>query len=315
MRVLNKKAAMKSYKHLLWFGEYMMFEFDHSHMKFGIASYKTYSQCVKIDDHHTPEDAICRIQIAIQQSSGQAFCLMMKTDKFLNKSVYQTLLRYTPHPNPDQHNEDVEFLQIYEEVMKLFVGCYVQKLFQESVQYVEHRFDDFRRFHGDLFPEDSMHTNAGTPSVISNCLALCPISSSELVPAYRLGLEANIDVNTVVPPIARPEWDRLENCCVEMVDHLEMIVARFTHPSVKSHQIPFFSRDAMQVRDVLAEMQRILQTKLCGRLQGQFQNPLAFLTMYMKDATPNSNMTPLLFETIFEIMRIIKTIDNMSRYQ
>ena len=305
VRVTNKSAAKKSYKHILWFGEYMMFEFDKGQMKFGVGSYKTYSQCVKIDDHHTPGDAIGRIQSAIQQCSGAPFCLMMKTDKFLNKSVYQTLLPYTPRPNPEQHNEDVEFLQIYEEVMQLFVHCYIKKLFQESVEYVERRFEDFRGFHRDLFPEDSLHAR----SVVSKCLT----SLGEAVPTQRPSWETEIDCNTVVPPIARPDWDLLKRCCVQFVRHLELMVASFTYPSIQSHQIPFFSRDEIQVRRVLAEMQSILQRNLCGRLQRQFAQPLAFLTLYMQDATPNSNMTSDLLEAVFQIVRIIETVDALSR--
>ena len=309
---MNQHVAGKSYKHILWFGEYMMFEFVQGQMKFGIASYQTYSECVKIDDSHTPENAVDRIMAAIQGNSGSPFCVMMKTNTFLDTTVYRTMLAYTQHDKYSEYRDDVEFLQIYEQVMRLFVNCYIKKLFQESVEYVAQRFEDFHGFHKDLFPEENQPTRSSRQSVVSKCLAPTPTSSHGSVSKYEYVGQAKVDYGIVVPPIARLEWNRLKELCIGLVYHFEFVLARFTSLAVHKNQIPFFQQDMTFVQHTLSGIESVLQTKICGRLQAQFRNPLLFLTAYLDDINPNTSMTPDLIENIYQIVRIIETIESIS---
>jgi len=295
--MLNYATAKKYYKHILWFGEYMLFEYVDGAFVFGVASFTTYDTCLKINDNDNPELAGSKIINAIHNIQSGSFCLMLKPQMFLHQTVQGHLI--TPQNASyftAQHECSREYLSMYENMMRLFVNNYILKLFQEPIAYLQQRFDDFVKFHKNMFPQ---HTQR--PSVISSVLMSYPICNSDggcnrdprksttaKIPTRNMStcpceLKGSVPNNLVMIPFVREPWRQIGVLCDSASAHLNDICSKMTHTCCARDDVPFFLLSMGSIRNILIDIQKIISEKLCGNFQCLLIEQCNFLKQFTKD--------------------------------
>ena len=279
LRVVSTDVAQKSYKHILWLGEYMMFEFvpkKGSHvLKLGIASYTEYRKCIRIleTDAHTEKT---RVHEILKANCDGKVCMMIPTKMFLDVNMYNFLLQYTKNSkNISTYEGDLKYLMTYEKVMTFFVPFYIKPLYQESLEYVERRFKDFRNFHPDLFMHNKTDSclysfvqpaTASQPQIENSPLSRVDYTEKRLHTETVLFERSYNQVGTkCIPPIIKERWNELHARCKQIQHHLTIYITNCTDPEFHVNNLPFFDfSQKSSIRVQLGLVIEIIVKYLCG---------------------------------------------------
>jgi len=164
LRVITLDSARTYYKHIIWLGDYMMFEFlptknennNKTHiLTLGVASFTNYASCIKVSQCDDEKSLYNQQQIITKELTKhmhENVCMMIKINMFLNTSMNNFLFGYSKHRTMTvSYNHTITYLQNYEKVMSLFVPIYIKPLFQEPLKYLKRRFCQFQGYHQDIF--------------------------------------------------------------------------------------------------------------------------------------------------------------------
>jgi len=190
--VINEDEAAEAYRHVLWMGTYMVFEYtkcrrnnaDEMLLSYGAATYQTYAQCVQIDDSFTDVHAIIATLTPMMTNSPEhdsEFVLVLPLSIFYDVNMYRFLRSKTQQAQYQlcPRAQDVVGAKMLQEqvteeaFMDSFVRCYIDTVYSDnlvvSAQRTRHFFDrhprllDFRHNSGLLL---SLCMSA-KPSVLS----------------------------------------------------------------------------------------------------------------------------------------------------
>ena len=271
LRVVSTDVAQRSYKHILWLGEYMMFEFVPKHgshvLKLGVASYTEYRICIRIMETDANQETD-RVQAILEANCNGKVCMMIPTKMFLDVNMYKFLLQYTKlSKRISKYEDDLEYLMNYEKIMTCFVPFYIKPLYQESLEYVEKRFQEFRKFHPDLFVHNK--TDSCLYSFMQPTTAHRPeIENSPDCLGSRLNrFEKSYNQITTryIPPIIKDRWNNLHLICKKVQEHLTIYITNCTNPEFHVNNLPFFDFSTQSSIGVqLGSIIEIIVKYLCG---------------------------------------------------
>jgi len=298
LRVVNTDVAQKSYKHILWLGEYMMFEFvpkKESHvLKLGIASYTEYRKCIIILENDADVEKTRVRQILEAHRDGKV-CMMIPTKMFLDVNMYNFLLQYTKlSKRISSYEEDLNYLMTYEKVMTLFVPFYIKPLYQESLEYVEQRFKDFRNFHPDLFMHNKTDsclysfvqpTTTRRPEIENSSL---PIVNSTVNRLNTEMVSYNQLYTKCIPPLIKDRWQELHVICKRLREHFSTYITNCTDPEFHVNNLPFFDfSQQSSTRNQLELVVEIIQKYFCGIYAKYFTEEVNLLQNILENSEIN----------------------------
>jgi len=312
LRVVSTDVAKRSYKHILWLGEYMMFEFvpkNGSHvLKLGIACYTDYKTCIRIMEIDANEETE-RIQCVLETNCDGKVCMMIPTKMFLDVNMYKFLLQYTKlSKRISDYEGDLHYLTTYDQIMSLFVPFYIKPLYQESLKYVEQRFKDFRTFHPDLFmhnkTDSCLYSFVQPTTEIENS----PLETVDYI-GNRLRSETilfersyNQITTKYIPPIIKDRWNELYLICKKIQEHLTIYITNCTDPEFHVNNLPFFDfspQSSIGIQLVL--IIEIIVKYLCGAYAKFLSEEVDFLQKIMAKTEINR----------YDALNILRVIDSI----
>ena len=262
LRVISTEVAKRSYKHILWLGEYMMFEFVPENgsyiLKLGVASYTEYRKCIIINETDAEQETDRLENTLVDKCCGKV-CMMIPTKMFLDVKMYEFLLQYTILSKTiSKYTEDLQYLTTYEHIMTQFVPFYIKPLYQESLEYVGKRFKKFREFHPDLF----VHNKT------DSCLySFVPSKTANSLHPETMLFESPLSQITTkhIPPLIKQQWNNLHSICKNIQQHITIYITNCTNPEFHANNLPFFDfSPKTSIRVQLTLVVEIISKCLCG---------------------------------------------------
>jgi len=310
---MGKKEAIESYKHILWMGKFMMFEFVYKNNKhslsMGVASFTKYKSCIKLDGSINDIDIhISRIANLLENFKDKNVCMMITTELFLNESMYKFIIRYAPQRSKSKISESpLEYISYYEQLMKIFVPFYVKPLYQEPEKYIAKRFMDFKKYHKELFLHDQIYSCLysfiqPTTSVQNEVCKCAHYNKTELE-----GLEektCTCDMQFQVPICNNPysmqkspftkmqanssliqkPCNDLNKICAHIKYNLSKYVCNCTSRVFNVNNLPFFDSSRENgLYSLLLKMLDIIKTYFCGCIKESVSAETRILSHIVKN--------------------------------
>jgi len=186
--VINDDEAAEAYRHVLWMGTYMVFEYtkcrrnnaDEMLLSYGAATYRTYAQCVQIDDSFTDVHAIIETLTRMMSNSPEHDCefvLLLPLSIFYDVNMYRFLRSKTQQAQykicpraQDIVGAKMLQEQVTEEAfMDCFVRCYIDTVYSDNLVVSAQQTRKFFDIHPKLL--DFRH-NSGL--LLSLCMSANP---------------------------------------------------------------------------------------------------------------------------------------------
>ena len=186
--VINDDEAAEAYRHVLWMGTYMVFEYtkcrrnnaDEMLLSYGAATYRTYAQCVQIDDSFTDVHAIIETLTRMMSNSPEHDCefvLLLPLSIFYDVNMYLFLRSKTQQAQykicpraQDIVGAKMLQEQVTEEAfMDCFVRCYIDTVYSDNLVVSAQQTRKFFDIHPKLL--DFRH-NSGL--LLSLCMSANP---------------------------------------------------------------------------------------------------------------------------------------------
>ena len=330
-KVISTKEATESYKHILWLGKFMMFEFVYDNKKhtlsMGVASFTEYRSCIKLEGSINHIDGhISRIDEFLKTFKGKNVCMMITTELFLNELMYKFIIRYAPHRSESKISKSsLEYMSYYEQIMQIFIPFYIKPLYQEPEKYLEKRFMDFKKYHSELFAYDQVYSclsNFIQPTMsMKNDVCKCDyciktdpenlVCDMEFqVPicnhSYSLQKSPLTKIQGKSSLIQKPCND-LHKICAHIKYNFSKYICNCTSKVFNLNNLPFFdSSKENGLYSLLSKILEIIKTYLCGSIKDSIRVETQILSLIVQKKIINKRLAIAILHAVDNIY--LKTI-------